>query len=65
MQDLEGRGRRGLVSLVVGYEGPAEVGGDHFGGLEVSPREGALAGAGRADEHDQRQLGKNDLGAHR
>ena len=39
----------------------AKVGREHLGRLEVPARERRLAGAGRSDQHHQRQLGDGEL----
>jgi hypothetical protein len=51
---------RSLVGLIVGDQAPEEVGGEHLGRAEVAAREGRLARAGGAHEHDQRGLGEVD-----
>lgn len=57
VQDVEGVTAGALVVLVVGDQAPAEVGGDDLGRREVAPREGGLAGAGGADQHDEGEVG--------
>jgi hypothetical protein len=46
--------------LVIVDETAAIVRRDHLGRLEVSPREGRLPRAGRADQHDQTEIGDGD-----
>ena len=56
------RGRR-LIRLVVGHQAPAGVGGQDLRRPEVPAGEGRLAGAGRADEDDEGELGEGEVHA--
>ena len=62
VQDVEGRRGRRLVVLVVGDQTAADVAGQHLRRPEVPAREGALAAAGDADQHDQRQVRDGEHG---
>jgi hypothetical protein len=62
VQHLERVGGRGLIVLVV-RDQPAEVvRGQHLGRPEEPAREGGLAGAGDADQRDQREFRDVELG---
>src|SRR5262249_14292113 len=63
VQHVEGVGAGRLVGLVVGHQPAEEVGRQHLGRPEVLAGERGLAAAGRADQHDQAELGQRD-GAH-
>ena len=58
---LEGVGADRLVGLVVGDQAAAMVRRDHLGRQEMLRRKGRLARAGRADQHDQREIGDFDV----
>ncbi len=57
VEDVEGVAAGALVVLVVGDQAAAEVAGDDLGRLEVPAGEGGLAGAGRADQDHEGQVG--------
>ena len=57
MQDLERHRRGGLIRGVARDVLAQGIGREHGVGREVASREGRLAGAGRADQHDDAGLG--------
>ena len=56
VQHLERIFRSRLSILVVRYKTTAEVGREHFGGLEMSPSEAGLTTSRRTDQNSQREF---------
>jgi hypothetical protein len=54
--NVEGVHRRRRVGRVIADQGAVRVGGNHLGGREPAARERRFAGAGRADQHDEREV---------
>jgi len=61
VQDFEGVAGGGQAILVVADERATVIGGDDFCGQKMFVRESALAGTGRTDEDDEREIGKGEL----
>ena len=59
--EVEGVGRDVLIGLVVRNQGAAIVRGDDLGRQEMFRREGRLARAGRADQHDEGEVGDGEV----
>lgn len=59
MEDSEGGPRGALVGLVARYHRAHGVGGQDLVGGEQAGRQRGLAGAGRADEHDEVRVGED------
>jgi hypothetical protein len=57
MQRLEGGCRHGLVVRVVADDAAKGIGAEYLRRLEVASREGALAGASRANQGDEAEIG--------
>jgi hypothetical protein len=56
VQHLECIFRGRLSILVVRYKTTAEVGREHFGGLEMSPSKAGLSATRRSDQNNEREF---------
>ena len=56
VQHLERIFGGGLGAFIVRYKPTAEVGREHFGGLEMSPSEAGLTASRGADQNNQREF---------